>query len=216
MTIQIWSDVDVDVQSAAAAAKPITAISKATQAVVTAAAHGLVVGDLALLRVRGLGQIDWALVRAAAPLTTDSFVARGVDTSEFTGTFVSGSVSKITLGISSETITDVSPSGGDAAQVTISTIHKKPDYAITGKSAPLTYALGSLWDVSDPALLAFKAASRAKKVLAVRFGFPDGTEVLFAAQPSANLAPGGSAGAAVTTPVTLAVRGWLQAYEPTV
>lgn len=215
MTIQIWSDVDVDVQSAAAASNPITAISKANPAVVTAAAHGLQNGDLALLRVRGMGQLDWALVRAAS-ITNDSFVAKGVDTSEFTGSFVSGSVSKITLGISAETITDVSPSGGDAAQVTISTIHKKPDYAITGKAAPLTYALGSLWDVSDPALLAFKAASRTKKVLAVRFGFPDGTEVLFAAQPSANLAPGGSAGAAVTTPVTLAVRGWLQAYEPDV
>lgn len=216
MTIQIWSDVDVDVQSAAAAAKPITAITKANPAAVSVTAHGFVANDLVLLRVRGLGQLDWALVRVAAPITADSFVAKGVDTSEFTGTFVSGSASKITLGVSAETITDVSPSGGDAAQVTISTIHKKPDYAISGKAAPLNYALGSLWDVSDPALLAFKAASRTKKVLAVRFGFPDGTEVLFAAQPSANLAPGGSAGAAVTTPVTLAVRGWLQAYEPSV
>lgn len=216
MTIQIWSDVDVDVQSAIAASKPITNISKANPAIVSVTGHGYQAGDPVLLRVRGLGLLDWLFARVAASVTADTFSLRGVDTSELAGAFVSGSVAKVTLGTSAETITDVSPSGGDAPQVTISTIHKKPDYAITGKPAPLTYALGSLWDMSDPALLAFKAAARTKKVLATRFGWSDGTEVLFAAQPSAHLAPGGSSGAPVTTPVTLAVRGPLQAYEPTV
>lgn len=216
MTIQIWSDVDVDAQSAIAASKNVTAISKANPAVVSALAHGYQAGDPVLLRVKGFGLLDWLVARVAASLTADTFSLRGVDTSEFTGAFVSGSVAKVTLGLSAETVTDVTPSGGDAPQVNISTIHRKPDYSITGKPAPLNYSLGSLWDVSDPVLLAFKAATRTKKVLAVRYGFPDGTEVLFAAQPSTSLAPGGSAGAAVTTPVTLAVRGLLQAYEPTV
>jgi hypothetical protein len=215
MSVQIWSDVDVDVQSALAAAKPITAISKANPAVATSAAHGYVVGDPVLLRVRGFGQLDWAVVRVGA-VTPDTFVLRGVDTSEFGGSFLSGSVAKVTLGIGAETVTEVTPSGGDAAQVGVSTIHKKPDYTIPGKPAPLSYALGSLWDIEDPVLKALKAAARAKKVLAVRFGWSDGTEVLFAALPGTSLAPGGSAGAVVTTPVSLAVRGWLQAYEPAV
>ena len=213
MSIQIWSDVDVEVQSIAAATKTITAISKANPAVATSVGHGYALGSLVLLRVKGFGALDYALVRVGA-VTADTFVLKGVDTTDFSGTFVSGTASQITLGISAETITDVSPSGGDSAQVAISTIHKRPDFNIPGKAAPLSYALGSLWDVSDPALQAFKAAARAKKVLAVRFAWADGTEVLFAAQPSTTLSPGGAAGAAVTTPVSLAVRGWLQAYEP--
>jgi hypothetical protein len=213
MSLQIWSDVDVDVQTVAGPAKTVTAISKANPAVATSIAHGFVVGALVLLRVRGFGALDYAFVRVGA-VTSDTFVLKGVDTSDFSGAFASGSASLVTLGVSAETITDVSPSGGDSAQVAISTIHKRPDFAIPGKAAPLSYALGSLWDVADPALQAFKAASRAKKILAVRFGWADGTEVLFAAQPSTTLAPGGSAGAAVTTPVSLAVRGWIQSYEP--
>lgn len=215
MSVQIWSDVDVDVQSALAAAKPVTAITKANPAVATAAGHGFNPGDAVVLRVRGFGQLDWAVVRVGT-ITTDTFVLREVDTSEFGGSFLSGTASKVTLGIGAETVTDVTPSGGDAAQVNVSTIHKKPDYTIPGKPAPLNYAFGSLWDIEDPVLKALKAAARSKKVLATRFGWSDGTEVLFAGLPSTSLAPGGSAGAVVTTPVSLAVRGWLQAYAPTV
>lgn len=211
MSIQIWSDVDVDVQSVAAAAKPITAISKANPAVATVEDHDLIAGEVVLLRVKGLGELDYAVARVG-PVTADTLVLLGIDTTDFSGAFVSGSVSKITFGFSAETITDVTPSGGEAAKVAITTIHRKPDFNAIGKETPLSYALGSLWDIEDPALIAFKAASRAKKVTAVRFGFPDGTQILFASLPSTKLAPGGAAGAAVTTPVSLEVRGLLTAY----
>jgi len=211
MTVQIWSDVDVDVQTALAAAKVITGITKTNPAVATSDDHGFVVGKIVLLRIKGFGLLDYAAVRVGA-VTADTFELEDIDATEFKGAFISGSAAEVTFGVSAETITDVTPSGGDAAKTTISTIHKRPDFNIAGKEAPLSYALGSLWDVEDPALQAFRAASRAKKLLVVRFGFPDGTIVLFTAQPSTSLSPGGAAGAAVTTPVSLDVRGWLQAY----
>jgi len=211
MSVQIWSDVDVDVQTALAAAKAITAISKANPAVAMAAGHGYLSEDVVLLRVKGLGELDYAVVRVGA-VTSDTFVLEGIDTTDFSGSFISGTAAEVTFGVSADTITDVTPSGGDAAKVAINTIHKKRDFNAVGKETPLSYALGSLWDVEDPALLAFRAASRAKQILAIRFGFADGTQVLFAGQPSTSLAPGGAAGAAVTTPVSIDVRGWLQAY----
>lgn len=210
--IQIWSEVAVDVQSAAAAEVAITAISKANPAVASAAAHTFVVGDVVLLRVKGFTDLDYAVVRVKAVAAGVSFTLEDIDTSDFSGTFISGSASKITFGVTAATFTDVTPSGGEADKVAIRTIHRKRDFNLAGNETPLAYAFGSLWDISDPALLALKAAARTRKVLAVRFKFLDGTTVLFAGMPSTSLAPGGAAGAAVTTPVSIDVRGWLQAY----
>ncbi|MBJ2155266.1 phage tail tube protein [Variovorax sp. IB41] len=210
--VQIWSEVGVDVQSVAATPIPITAISKANPAVATAATHTFIVGDIVLLRVKGFSDLDYAVVRVKAISAGVSFTLDDIDTSGFLGTFISGTASKITFGVSAATFTDVTPSGGEADKVAIRTIHTKRDYNLPGNETPLAYAFGSLWDIADPALLALKAASRGRQVVAIRFRFLDGTVVLFAGIPSTNLAPGGAAGAAVTTPVSIDVRGWLQAY----
>lgn len=210
---QIWSEVQVEVQSALAASAAITSISKANPAVAASVDHEFVPGDVVLLRVKGFNELDYAVVRVGAVVADTSFELEGIDTTEFNGTFVSGSASKITFGVSAATFTDVTPSGGEAAKVPIQTIHMKRGFNRPGAESPLVYGFGSLWDVADPALVALQAASRKGRVLAVRFVFLDGTTVLFAGQPSVNLAPAGSAGAAVTTPVSIDVRGWLQAYE---
>jgi hypothetical protein len=210
---QIWSEVQVDVQSVLAAAIPVSGISKANPAIAAAVDHDFAAGDVVLLRVKGFNDLDYAVVRVGTVVPDVSFALEGIDTTDFNGAFISGSASKITFGVSASTFTDVTPSGGEAAKVLIQTIHMKRGFNKPGAESPLVYGFGSLWDVADPALIALQAASRKGRVLAVRFMFLDGTTVLFAGQPSVNLAPAGSAGAAVTTPVSIDVRGWLQAYS---
>jgi hypothetical protein len=210
---QIWSEVQVDVQSALAAPVAITGITKANPAVVAAPDHDFTAGDIVLLRVKGMGDLDYAVVRVATVIADTSFVAEGIDATDMNGTFVSGSATKITFGVSANTFTDVTPSGGETSDVLIQTIHMKRGFNKPGAESPLVYGFGSLWDVADPALLALQAGARKGRVLAVRFKFLDGTTVLFAGLPSASMAPGGSAGGAVTTPVKINVRGWLQAYS---
>ena len=209
---QIWSEVQVDVQSALAVATPITSISKANPAIAAAIDHDFVAGDVVLLRVKGFNDLDYAVVRVGTVVADVSFALEGIDTSDFKGVFISATASKITFGVSAATFTDVTPSGGEATKVPFQTIHMKRGFNKPAAESPLVYGFGSLWDVADPALIALQAASRKGRVLAVRFVFLDGTTVLFAGQPSVNLAPAGSAGAAVTTPVSIDVRGWLQAY----
>lgn len=210
---QIWSEVQVDVQSALAVATPITALTKANPAVASAVTHEFVAGDIVLLRMKGFNDLDYAVVRVGEVVPDVSFELEGIDTSDMHGTFISGSAAKITFGVSAATFTDVTPSGGEAEKVVIRTIHMRRGYNKPGAETPLAYAFGSLWDTADPALLALQAASRKGGVLAIRFVFLDGTTVLFAGIPSVNLAPAGAAGAAVTTPVSIDVRGWLQAYD---
>lgn len=211
MDVQVWSDVDVDVQSALGEAHLIQAISKAVEAVVsTAVDHGLVEGDAVLLRVRGMKELDYKVARVKS-VAGQGITLLGVDTQE-SKNFISGSIRKITFGLSAETFTDVTPSGGTAEDINIRTIHTSQDFSRPGNVSPLVYEFGSLWDPSDPAIVGLKKASSAREILAVRFGFLDGMEVLFCGYPSLSNAPSGSAGAAVTTPVRINVRGELTAY----
>ncbi|ROR25159.1 tail tube protein [Comamonas sp. BIGb0124] len=214
MDVQIWSDVDVDVQSELGDAVPISSISKAVDAVLGLdAGHGLAVGDPVLLRVRGMRELDYKVARVKT-VAGENVTLSGVDTVD-SKAFISGTVRKITFGLSAETFTDVTPSGGTAEDVNIRTIHGKKDFSRPGNEAPLVYEFGSLWDPSDPAIVELKKASRSRQIRAVRFGFLDETEVLFAGYPSLSNAPSGSAGAAVTTPVRINVRGELTAYAGT-
>lgn len=209
--IQLWSDVDVDVQTALAPAKVITAISKATSAVCSSSTHDYVVNDILLLKVQGMIDLDYAVAKVTAVVAGVSFALGGIDSTLF-GTFVSGTAEKITFGASAATFTEVSAAGGESEQVLIQTIHRRRGYNLPGNETPLVFTFGSLWVPSDPALIALKAASRARSVLAMRFTFADGSLGLFAGTPAASLVPNGSAGAPVTTPVIVNVRGLFQDY----
>jgi len=208
--IQLWSDVEVDAQTALAAAKTISAITKANPAVATSTAHGLTVGDIVLLKVQGMIDLDYAVVQITAA-DTNTFTLGGIDSTLF-GTFVSGTAEEVTFGASAATFTEVSAAGGESEQVLIQTIHRRRGYNIPGNETPLVFTFGSLWVPSDPALIVLKAASRARSVLAMRFTFADGSLGLFAGVPAASLTPNGSAGAPVTTPVVVNVRGMFQDY----
>ena len=65
MGASVWSNVQVAVQSALAAADTISAITKANPAVVTATAHGLANGDWVSLDVLGMHQLDKSVCRVA-------------------------------------------------------------------------------------------------------------------------------------------------------
>ncbi len=208
--IQLWSDVAIDVQTVLGEPKPITAITKANPASATSEAHGLLPDDVVLLRIVGMRELDYAVVRVGA-VTDDGFALAGVDATDF-ATFISGTAQKVTFGASAASITEVNAAGGEADKQLIQTIHTRRGFNIPGNESPLVFTMGSLWLPSDPALVEFKKAGKARAIRAVRIGFPDGAEVLFAGYPTASLAPNGSAGAPVTTPVSLDVRGLLQPY----
>lgn len=209
--VLLWSDVKVDVQTVLATPKVITAITKANPAVASIALHGYTVGSFLLLKVKGMVDIDHAVVRVAEG-DTGTIELEGIDSTDFPD-FVSGTAELITFGASAATFTEVGASGGEAAQVLIQTIHVKRGYNKPGNESPLVFTFGSLWITTDPALIELKNASRTRSERAIRFTFSDGTVVVFSGNPSAPLVPTGSAGAPVTTPVTINARGWIQDYE---
>lgn len=209
-TINVWSKVAVAVQTALASAVVIASITKASPAVAGSVAHGLVDGTIGLLKVSGMRQLDYRVVRVDNA-ATDTFELEGVDSTTF-DTFTSGTFEAITFGANASTFQDVSASGGEAASIAIATIHDDQDFEIPGNRSPLVFSFGSLWDPADPALLALKGFDDIKTPCCVQLTFATGAKILMAAFASASLAPAGSSGQPVTTPVSLRLRGRLTSY----
>lgn len=209
--VNIWSKVAVAVQTALGAPQAITAITKANPAVASSTAHGYTAGDVLLLKISGMRQLDYRVVRVLAAPTADTFSLEGVDATTF-DTFVSGTAEEITFGASASTFQDVSVSGGESAGVPIETIHDDDTYEIPGRRSPILFSFGSLWDPADPALQALKGFDDIKTPGCVSLTFATGAKIYMAAYAAANLSPTGSSGQPVTTPVSLRLRGRLTTY----
>ncbi len=208
--VNVWSNVQVAVQTLLGAAKTITAITKANPAAVSSTAHGFSDGDIVLLKIKGMRELNWRLARVDAS-TTDAFELEGIDSTDY-GTFISGTAEEVTFGAQASTLQDFTPSGGEAAGIPVATIHDDQDFEVPGNRSPLVMQSNSLWVPDDPALLAMKGFDMIKTPGCALIEFATGARVLMAAFMSANLAPGGAAGGVVTTGVSLRVRGQLTMY----
>ncbi|MGH6625143.1 MAG: phage tail tube protein [Burkholderiaceae bacterium] len=209
-TINVWSKVAVAVQTVLAAAKTITAITKANPAVATSTTHGYTNGDVLLLKISGMTQLDYRVVRAAG-VTANDFQLEGVDSTSF-DTFVSGTAEKITFGATASTLQDINGSGGEAESIGVSTIHDDQNIEIPGNRTPIVYNFGSLWDPGDAALKQMQVFDNSKTAGCLQITFATGAKLYFAAYMSAPLVPVGSAGQPVTTPVTFRLRGRITNY----
>lgn len=203
--INVWSNVAVDVQTALASPVTITAITKANPGVVTATTHGYSDGDIVLLKIEGMHQLNFCVCRVDNK-TTDTFELEGVNTTSY-ATFSSGTAEKITFGATCSSFQDVNAAGGEAEDIQVRTIHTDQDFVLPGNRSPRTMSFGSLWKPGDAALLALAGFDNSKSEAAVRLTFASGAKIYFACYPSVSLAPTGSAGQPVSTPVSFKVRG---------
>jgi hypothetical protein len=205
-TVRKWSNVAVAMQSAVAATKTITAITKASPGVCSSTSHGYTNGDFVLLSITGMYQVDGKVARVSAS-ATDSFALEGIDTTGF-DTFVSGTAAKLTLGSSITTATSMSASGGTFDFIDVTTIHSNVKKQIPGLASPITYTFDNLWDMADAGLLAMKAASDSQSQLAFRFTFgTNGPIMLFTGYVGYTGAPGGNAQDKVTSQAVITAFG---------
>lgn len=205
MTVQIWSGVQVKVQSALASPKTVTAITKANPGVASSTAHGYSAGDYIIMSSQGMSQLNGRVFRVGT-VATDTFALEGEDTTLY-DTFTSGTASKITYGTSASTLTGLTSSGGDFSFIDTTTIHDTVKSQIPGAANPATFTFESFWDVADAALLEFKKASDNKSARAVEFIFSTGQRLLFNGYIGCQLIPGGTSQDKVTTPIIITAFG---------
>ena len=205
-TPTVWKNVAVAMQSVLAAAKTISAITKASPGVATSTAHGYSNGDIVFLTISGMYQLNDKPVRVAN-VTANTFELEGIDTTLF-DTFSSGTAEKVTLGTSITTATTVSSSGGNFDFIDSTTIHANSKSQLPGLPEATTFTMDHIWDVTDTGLLALKSASdnQAKRVFQFTFG-TGGKKMLFAGYVGCSLLPGGAAQQLVTTPSVITMNG---------
>lgn len=166
----IWKNVAVKMQSAIATAQVITSISKANPGVVGLTGHGYSDGDIIYLETLGMYQCNEKVARVASS-ATDTFALEGIDTTDFDD-FSSGTVAKVTLGTSVTSATTVNASGGEYDFIDYTTIHVNARQEMPGLPSAIKYSMDHLWDITDAAQAAMKAASdvQAKRVVSFQFG----------------------------------------------
>lgn len=204
-TAKKWSNVAVAMESALGSNITITAISKASEGVVTAT-NTLSNGDFVKLSVQGMFQLNGRVARVSS-VSGASFTLEGVDTTLF-DTFTTGTANKITFGTSITTATTLNASGGDFDFIDTTTIHVNSKTQIHGAASAATYTFDNIWDVTDAGLLAMKLAGDAQSQRAFKFTFGTGGQIMvFNGYVAANLLPGGSAQQLVTTPSAITMFG---------
>jgi hypothetical protein len=185
-------------QSAVGASKTITGVTKANPAVVSSTAHGLGNGDIVVLSVIGMYQINFKPVRVAN-ITANTFELEGVDSTLF-DTFTSGSAAAVTLGTTFSTMGDFTVSGGDLEMIDTTTIHDATKQSQPGSASAIECSGNFNWDPSDAGQVAMKAASEAKVQRVFKVQFSDGSKWYFNGYPGFAGSPAGSAGGKVTSP----------------
>lgn len=212
MAVTKWSNVAIAMQSALAAAKTLTAITKASPGVVSSTAHGYSNGDFVYLEVQGMWQLHGRVFRVAS-VATDTFQLEdvsggtGLSTAAF-DTFTSGSAYKITFGTSITTATSMNVSGGDYSMIDTTTIHGNQKSEVPGLPNSMSMTFDNLWDPTDAGQAAMKSASDAQAIRAFKFTFGTGGKIMvFAGYVGFAGAPAGSAQDKVTSQAVITAHG---------
>lgn len=213
MTPSFWSNVQVAIQSALSAPITIDDITQANPGVVSYTGNDPVNGNFILISALGMHQLDQRVARIAnVDSVGNTFELEGIDTTGF-DSFTSGTAEVVTFGNSLSSAVGVQASGGDYETVDVTTVHDAVRKIVPTVASALSYNFDCLWDPSDPALLAFKAASDTKETRCVRFTFSDGRIFVFSGYVGASLAPTGGAQESVKTSVSVTAFGRPSAYS---
>jgi hypothetical protein len=212
MAVRKMSDVAVAMQSVLAAAKTITAITKAAPGVVTSTAHGYSNGDFIFLTIQGMYQLN-ARVFRVCNVATDTFQLEdvtggtGISTADFNA-FSTGTAQKITFGTSITTATTLDLSGGEFDFIDTTTVHTNQKTQIPGSANSITISMNHLWDMADSGQIAMKAASDLQALRAFRLTFGVGGPIMvFSGYVGFVGAPTGSAQDKIVTPATITAFG---------
>lgn len=198
-------------QSAIAAAKTISAITNADPGVVTSAAHGYSDGDIVLLEVNGMKEVNNRLFKVFGK-DTDTFKledldgASGIDTTGY-GTFTSGTAKKITLGTEITGCQNFEMQGGEPKFVDTSDVNNLDDTEEVVGATASRAVLTMKWNPANAGQQAMLAAYKVLDSRAFKISWPDGAYAMFYGTVGYAGNPGGGRGGVTTSPGAVALAG---------
>lgn len=139
---QVPTGTTFHIASAFAASQTVTAVTNASEAVCTCAAHGYSNGDIVEI-TSGWGRLNKRTFRLKS-VATNTFVLEGADTTSttlFPASSGTGSVRKVSTFTELTSITAVSSSGGEPKTVNYKFIASDVEYAINDGFSATSYTL---------------------------------------------------------------------------
>jgi hypothetical protein len=218
MGIKTNSGLKLYMESAIAAPKTITAITKAAPGVFSSTAHGFIAGDTVLLEIQGMVEFNGRLVKIGTVPTVDSFQVAGVDgttgvDTTLYSTFASGTAKKVTLGTSITGVQDFTFAGGEIKTVDTTTVNDIVDTQIVVGASAQSADMTMQWDPAATAQQAMITAFATRANKGFKVLWPDGAFVLFYGTVGYTGAPGGGKQEVTTSPAKITMLGSLSVYN---
>jgi hypothetical protein len=212
MTIYTNSGLVLAMQSAIGSATAITAATNAAPGVFSSVGHGLIDGDIILLRVSGMIEVNERMF-VVCNKATDTFQIKntatgavGIDTTSY-GVFTSGTFEEITLGTTIPGVQEFSPSGGDIKFVDTTTVSDKVDKQQVVGATAMSYNMTMQWDPSDTAQIAMLDAFTTRTAKGFRITWPNGRYNMFYGSVGYAGLPGGGSQGVTTSPAAVSMNG---------
>jgi hypothetical protein len=188
----------VDMENTRGTAKTITAITKATEALITCT-HDFAIGDYVFLEgVVGMPEINGRLVRVKSVSTTVSFVAEGLDSTLFSTYASGGSAYKIASWHAFDNLTSLNYPEPTPNPIDVTTIHNNQKFEVFGLDDAPTITLNTISDPTSVTTKAVRVASTKKSITAFRVTLQTGTILIFTGYVAGGRGLDGSVGALAT------------------
>lgn len=213
MTIRTNAALRLYMESAIAAAKAISGITKAAPGVISSTAHGFTNGDTVLLEIQGMVELNGYLCKVVN-VATDTFQvagvdgATGIDTTNFS-TFSSGTAKKVTLGTSITGVAEFAFAGGDIKTLDTTTVNDVVDTQIVVGAAAQSADLTLQWDPANAAQQAMIAAFKTRANKGFKVMWPDGAFAMWYGTVGYTGAPGGGKQEVTVSPAKITMLGGL-------
>lgn len=178
ITLAVGTTVSI---GALAAAKSMTAISNATEAVATLeAAHGVVENDIILITTSGWQRLARRVVRADSVATNDVTLEdiNTTDTTYYPAGTGAGTIQEVSSWTQITQLTrDLQITGGEQQYTDVTTLDDVVDQEIPTRRSPYRVRLPIFFDAALAWVATVRAADAANSILPVRFSFPNGNKI---------------------------------------
>lgn len=200
----------VEIQASLDSAKTITGISKASPGVVSSTGHGYSNGDVVVLAVEGMVELNGVAARVAG-VTANTFELEGIDTSSF-GTFTTGTAKEVLTWDTFASLQSIELPNQEAAKIDVTTLHDTQRQETLGLPGAVSGTMSGLFSPTEAAVTNMRNATRASSPRAFRITFETGQKAVFNADVSAGQGFSIQQNAAATASYSLTIKRFVNFY----
>lgn len=215
MAFRLPNGSSVDFEATSSDPVTVTAISNAAEAVVSAADHELVAGDIVVI-TSGWVKLTDRVFRVKSVVADVSFVLEKVnttDTARFPAGTSAGTVRKVLTWVNIPQITEVASSGGETQFYTFGFLSEDDDRQLPTTRSPSTLTLTIADDPAQPFVPVVEEADEAREPRVQRLNLVNGDIILYYSIASMSPTPSLTRNSLMVRTLTLAQQGRISRYN---